>query len=209
MQRVKYITLDFRKMLSVSNNVLDASHSQDTLACLTAAIVIKCPNLTRLSVKIGTERISGQYYEDDEDKGHTTDSQWKVVGHIITLVLKVVRREKTLKTFDISFDLHDISTFLPHIVPGYSQYRVTNIMIEPNMLNLVFVKQMVNHYKELFGVILGKASINSLSIQMMGLLPTLVEFLVAVAESANHNITTSWPSDLEVPLLTLQDARPF
>ena len=56
-ERVKDITLDFRQMLSVSDEVLEASHSKDTLACLAAAIVIRCTNLTRLSFKIGTDQI--------------------------------------------------------------------------------------------------------------------------------------------------------
>ena len=75
MERVIDITLDFRRMLSVSDNVLEAYYSQDTMGCLAAAIVIKCPNLTRLSVEIGTDQIRGLYYENDDDKGHTTDAQ--------------------------------------------------------------------------------------------------------------------------------------
>ena len=54
-ERVKDTTLDFRQMLSVSNNVLEASHSHNTLGCLAAAIVIRCTNLIRLSVKIGSD----------------------------------------------------------------------------------------------------------------------------------------------------------
>ena len=92
------------------------------------------------------------------------DAQWKVIKHIINLVIKVVRRTEALKTLDISFDLHNISPFLPRIVPGFSQHSTTDLTIDPNMLSLVFAKQTVDHYKELFGVILGKASINSLSI---------------------------------------------
>ena len=98
-------------------------------------------------------------------------------------MLKVVRRTKALKIFDILFDLQNISTFLPCIVPGYIQHSTTNLTIDPNMLSLVHAKQTVGDYKELFGVILSKTSMTSLSIQMMGLLPTLVGSLVAVAGS--------------------------
>ena len=52
------------------------------------------------------------------------------------------------------------------------------------MLSLAYAKQTVDGYNELFGVIPGKTSINSLSIQMMGLLPTLVGDLGAVAGRA-------------------------
>ena len=38
-ERVVDNTLDFRQMLSASNNVLEAPYSQDTLGCLAAAIV--------------------------------------------------------------------------------------------------------------------------------------------------------------------------
>ena len=62
---------------------------------------------------------------DDNDESHTMDAQWKVVGHIITLVLNVVKRTVALKTFDISFDLYDISPFFPRIVHGYVQHSMT------------------------------------------------------------------------------------
>ena len=134
-------------------------------------------------LKIGTDRIRGQYIEGGKGKSHTTDAQWKVVGYTITLVLKVVRKTEALKTLDISFNLHNISLILPRIVPGYIQHSTTNLTIDPNMLSLVHAKQTVGDYKELFGVILSKTSMTSLSIQMMGLIPTLVGSLVAVARS--------------------------
>ena len=95
-------------------------------------------------LKIGTDRIRGQYYKDDDDQGHTTDAQWKVVGHIITLVLKVVKRTEAFKTFGISSDLHDISPFSPHIVPGYNQHSTTYLTVDPNMLSLAYAKQTVD-----------------------------------------------------------------
>ena len=84
------------------------------MGCLVAAITLKCTDLTSLRVKTGTDQTRGQYYEDedDEDEDHTTDAQWKIIEHIINLVIKVVRMTEALKTLDISFDLHNISRFL-------------------------------------------------------------------------------------------------
>ena len=95
-----------------------------------------------------------------------------------------------MNTFDILFNLHDISLFFPHIVPGYSQHSTTYLMIDPNILSLAYAKQTVDGYKEIFGVILGKTSINSLSIQIMGLMPTLVGDLGAVAGRAKSGATS-------------------
>ena len=116
--RVLDVSLDSRQMLSVSDDALEAAYSKESLGCLAAAIVLKCTNFTSLSVKIGTDRNRGQYYEDDDDEEHTMDAQWKVIKHIINLVIKVIRRTEALKTLDISFDLHNISPFLPRIVLG-------------------------------------------------------------------------------------------
>ena len=63
-ERVKDLTLDFRQMLLLSNKVLETSYSKDTMACLAVAIVLKCTNLTQLSVKIRTDQTRGQYYKD-------------------------------------------------------------------------------------------------------------------------------------------------
>ena len=79
-------------------------------------------------------------------------------------MLKVVKRTFVMNMFDISFNLHDISPFFPRIVPGYSQHSTTYLTIDSNMLSLAYAKQTVDGYKKLFGVILGKTFINSLSI---------------------------------------------
>ena len=92
----------------------------------------------------------------------------------------MAKRALALNTFDTSFNLRNISPFFSCIVPGYIKHSTTYLTIDPNMLSLAYVKHTVDGYKELFGVILGKASINSRSIQMMGLLPTLFGSLRAV-----------------------------
>ena len=114
-------------MLSVSDDVLEDAYSQESLGYPAAAIVLKGTNLTNISVKIGTDRTRGQYYEDNDDEDHTTDAQWKVIEHIINLVIKVVRRMEELKNLNILLDLHDTSPFLPRIVSGYSQHSATDL----------------------------------------------------------------------------------
>ena len=54
-ERLLDISLDFRQMLSVSDDALEVTYSEESLGCLVAAIVLKCTNLTSLSVKVGTE----------------------------------------------------------------------------------------------------------------------------------------------------------
>ena len=79
----------------------------------------------------------------------------------------MVRRTKALKTVDILFDLHNISIPPPHIVPRHGQHSATDLTIDLKMLSLVYAKQTVDDYKELFGVFLSKTPITSLSTQMM------------------------------------------
>ena len=74
------------------------------------------------------------------------------------------QEDESTEDFDILFDLHDISTFLPRIVPGNGQHSVTDLTVDPNMLSMAYAKQTVDEYKEMFGVILSKTSITSLSI---------------------------------------------
>ena len=57
-----------------------------------------------------------------------------------------------------------------------------DLTIDSNMLKWVNGKWVVGHYKDLFGVILNKASIISLTIKMSGLRPTLVRALGAVSK---------------------------
>ena len=55
-------------MLAATGEELNASHLHYTMPRLVKAIADECPHLTRLSVKIGTTKFLGQYYEDDYDK---------------------------------------------------------------------------------------------------------------------------------------------
>ena len=48
------ILLDFRSMLSTTCEELEASHLQYTLGGIAISILLQCPHLTHLSVKIGT-----------------------------------------------------------------------------------------------------------------------------------------------------------
>ena len=57
---------------------------------------------------------------------------------------------------------------------------MTSFAIERNLLDLVVAKRTVDSYKRLFAGILNKTSITSLSIEMLGRLPTLVGALGAV-----------------------------
>ena len=61
-----------------------------------------------------------------------------------------------------------------------------DLTIYQNMLSLVFAKQTVDQHKNLFAAILRKVSINSLSIQIMGRLPTLVGALALGAVARSH-----------------------
>ena len=161
---VRDITLDFRKMLYATGEELEASHLYYMLDRLTTSIVRQCTQLTCLSVNIGGNRLKDQYYDDEDDDNHTTDEQWRVIGHIIKLVLKVVEETKELTALDLSFELYDISRWFPRIVPNYGQHSNTDLMIDPNMVDIVFIKETVDQNKKLLSVILSKVSIKSLSI---------------------------------------------
>ena len=93
----------------------------------------------------------------------------------------MVKGAEELMILDLSFELYDISTSFPHVVPCYGDSSMMGLPIKRNLLNLVFAKRMVDYYKNLFSVILTKTSITSLSIEILGQLPTLVGALGAVA----------------------------
>ena len=110
------------------------------------------------------------------------DKQWRVIKQIIDLIIKVVDGVINLRTLDITAVLNDSQEFFPHIIRSRHAAGSYNLTIDLNMLNWADGKQVVDHYKELFGVILNKASISSLTIKMTGLMPTLLGALGAMAE---------------------------
>ena len=90
------------------------------------------------------------------------------------MVGDVLNGADELMILDLSFELYDISTCFPHVIPYYGDSSMTSLTIERNLLNLVFTKRTVDHYTNLYSVILNKISITSLSIEILGRLPTLV-----------------------------------
>ena len=58
-----------------------------------------------------------------------------------------------------------------------------DLVIDPNMMNWINGKQVIDLYKKLFGAILGKQSIHYLMIEISGLLPTLVGALGVIARA--------------------------
>ena len=129
----KDITLDFRPMLAATEEELDASHSNYTLPRLAHAIVWQCPHLTRISVKNGTTRFLGQYHEDNDDEDYTTEEQWTVIEHILTLVEVIVEGANELTIIDLCFEPYNINTCFPYVVPCYGgcQYNESCNRVQP------------------------------------------------------------------------------
>ena len=186
-EKLTDITLDFREMLCGTDEVLDATQSEEMLGELANAMVQKCTRLTQFNVNIVTQRLNCYNYIDDDYDNQTTDSQWWVIGNIMNLIQKVVGEATTLTSLDLFFELVDTNVSFPIVIKSF-YHSETKITIDRNMLSLAFAKWIVDQYKELFTTILTNETITSLAIQMMGMLPVLVGALGAVAETIEHRI---------------------
>ena len=176
------LTLNFRPMLAVSDGFLRSTHTGALLSALAEVITITCLNLSEFSVSIDTTRNEERGDNKDDLEGHTTDEQWRAIEQIIGFIIKVVDEATNLSTLDITVVLNDLQEFLPHVIRSQRSGGLYNLTTDLNMLNLVKGKRVVNHNKELFRVILTKASISSITIRMLDLLPTLVGALQVMAE---------------------------
>ena len=155
----KDITLDFRPMLVASGEELDASHSNYKLPRLAEAILWQCPHLICLSVRIGRTRFLGQYHEDYDDEDYITEEQWRVIGHILTLIEVEVEGANKQTILDLDFELYNLNPCFPHVVLCYGGASMMSLTINRNLLDLLVAKRTVDSYRRLFVGILNKPSI--------------------------------------------------
>ena len=79
-----------------------------------------------------------------------------------------------ITTLDLGFEIYDLNTCFPHVVPCHTGGSMTSLSISRNLLLLVVAKKTMDAYLRLFAQILEKDSITALTITMVGKLPALV-----------------------------------
>ena len=154
------------------------------LDTLVERITTVCLQLSKFRISIDASRNKEWVEEQEELDLPTTDVQWRVIEQIRGLVVRVVQSSESLSTLDITINLKDSQEFLPYVIRSPYTSGSSDLIVDSNMLTCVNGRQVFDHYKELFGVILRKESIRSLTIRMLGLLPMLVGALGAIAGEA-------------------------
>ena len=198
------LTLDFAAMMLVSDVSLQESYTDESLEALAERIMSICIYLLTFRITIDTAR-NKEWGEDQEDLAlPTSDVQWGMIEQILGMVARVVEASETLCIFDITINLKDSQVFVPRVILSPYTSGSNDLIVDPNMLNWMDGKQVIDHYKKLFRVILGKKPIHHLMIRMIGLFHMLVRALGVIARQ-----TPTRPYDtLEIKLADAYTREP-
>ena len=118
-----------------------------------------------------------------------------MIVHILDLIEVVVESGRKLTTLDLGFEIYDLNSCFPRVVPCHTGGSMTSLTIDRNLLLLVVAKKTMAAYMRLFSGVLNKPSITSLSIRMLGKLPTLVGALGAAMrgrKKRNYSSLAIW-----------------